>query len=166
MSEKLQLQYDCEERPPRSVSLGLGFQYVMVTIAPAILVPTIIVRHTDVGQDYLAWCIFASLLALGITTFLQGVRLGPIGSGTLMPLGAATAYIAVCHKALLSGGVGLMAAPVILSAPFSTYHSEKTVPYQANYYPGCGGHVDDAYSGYRDAHPLQSTGGSQGVLYF
>ena len=52
-----ELRYQADEVPPELLSLGLGIQYTLLTIAPIILVPSIIVGNSGMGGSYLAWSI-------------------------------------------------------------------------------------------------------------
>ena len=110
------LSYELDECPPPLLSLGLGLQYTLLTITPIVLVPTVIIRNTHLTQSYLSWCIFAAFIAVGITTLLQGMRIGLLGAGNLTIMGVSAAYMAICHQALLSGGPALMATLVTVSA--------------------------------------------------
>ena len=112
------LRYEPEEQPPPALALGLGFQFAMLTVAGIVLTPAIVVRAAGGSEDFLAWAAFAALAISGVTTVLQAVRVGRVGSGHVLLMGTSAAFIAVCVTALIEGGPGLLATLVTLSALF------------------------------------------------
>ena len=60
----------------------------------------------------------AALAISGVTTVLQAVRVGRVGSGHVLLMGTSAAFIAVCVAALAGGGPGLLATLVTVSALF------------------------------------------------
>ena len=90
----------------------------MVTVAPIVLTVVIVVRIADGSDSYLSWAAFAALVVSGITTFMQAVRFGRIGSGHILIMGTSGAFIAVCVAALKEGGPGTMASLVVISSLF------------------------------------------------
>ena len=112
------VRYEPEERPPPALALGLGFQFAMLTVAGIVLTPAIVVRAAEGGEDFLSWAAFAALAISGVTTVLQAVRVGRVGSGHVLLMGTSAAFIAVCVTALAEGGPGLLATLVTLSALF------------------------------------------------
>ncbi len=112
------VRYEPEERPPPALALGLGFQFAMLTVAGIVLTPAILVRAAGGGEDFLSWAAFAALAISGLTTVIQAVRVGRVGSGHVLLMGTSAAFIAVCVTALVEGGPGLLATLVTLSALF------------------------------------------------
>ncbi|MYD84782.1 MAG: xanthine/uracil/vitamin C permease, partial [Acidobacteria bacterium] len=112
------VRYEPEEQPPPALALGLGFQFAMLTVAGIVLTPAIVVRAAGGSEDFLSWAAFAALAISGVTTVLQAVRVGRIGSGHVLLMGTSAAFIAVCVTALIDGGPGLLATLVALSALF------------------------------------------------
>ena len=112
------VRYEPEEQPPPALALGLGFQFAMLTVAGIVLTPAIVVRAAEGGEDFLSWAAFAALAISGVTTVLQAVRVGRVGSGHVLLMGTSAAFIAVCVTALAEGGPGLLATLVTLSALF------------------------------------------------
>ena len=78
----------------------------------------IVVRIAGQSDGYLAWAVFAALLVSGITTVLQAVRVGRIGSGHVLFMGTSGAFIAVCVAALTMGGPETMASLIVVSSLF------------------------------------------------
>ena len=112
------VRYEPEEQPPPALAIGLGFQFAMLTVAGIVLTPAIVVRAAGTGEDFLTWAVFAALAISGITTVLQAVRVGRIGSGHVLLMGTSAAFIAVCVTSLIEGGPGLLATLVTVSALF------------------------------------------------
>ena len=96
------LRYQPDERPSAALTLGLGLglQLAMLTIAAIILTPTIVMRAAGASEAYLSWAVFATVAICGATTMLQSIRTGRIGSGHVLVMGAAAAFIAVCISAV------------------------------------------------------------------
>ena len=112
------VRYEPDERPPAALALGLGFQFAMLTVAGIVLTPAIVVRAAGGSDAFLAWAAFAALAISGVTTVLQAVRVGRVGSGHVLLMGTSAAFIAVCVTAIADGGPGLLATLVTVSAVF------------------------------------------------
>ena len=112
------VRYEPNEQPPAALALGLGFQFAMLTVAGIVLTPAIVVRAAGGGDAFLSWATFAALAISGVTTVLQAVRVGRVGSGHVLLMGTSAAFIAVCVTAITEGGPGLLATLVTLSALF------------------------------------------------
>ena len=92
------VRYEPNDIPPPAVTIGAGAQAALVTLAPIVLTVVIVVRIAD---SYLSWAAFSALVVSGLTTFMQAVRLGRIGSGHILIMGTSGAFIAVCVAALV-----------------------------------------------------------------
>ena len=109
-------RYQPDERPPAALAIGLGLQIAVLTIAAIILVPMIVMRAAGASESYLSWAVFATVAICGVTTILQSVRAGRIGTGHLVVMGASGAFIAVCISAVSAGGPALLATLVVVSS--------------------------------------------------
>ena len=109
------LRYQPDERPPPALAFVLGLQIAVLTLAATILVPTIVMRAAGASGGYLTWAVFATVAICGVTTILQSVRAGRIGTGHLVVVSASTAYISVCIAAVSAGGPALLATLVVVS---------------------------------------------------
>ncbi|MDE2958413.1 MAG: purine/pyrimidine permease [Bacteroidota bacterium] len=109
------LRYEVNDRIPRSIALGLGLQLVALAINGVVLLPTIVFRAGG-AEELIFWAVFASVLGAGVSAFLQGTRIGGIGSGYALTHVSSAIFIAVCAEALLGGGPGLLATLVVISA--------------------------------------------------
>lgn len=112
------IRYEPDERPPQLLSLGLGLQYVSLTIGSIVLMPAVIIRAAGLGEAYLTWAVFAALAVSGISTILQAVRIGKIGAGYVLLMGTSGVFTAVSITALTEGGPGLFATLVVASSLF------------------------------------------------
>ncbi len=112
------VRFEPNDRPPPAVTIGAGAQAALVTVAPIVLTVVIVVRIADGSDSYLSWAAFAALVVSGITTFMQAVRFGRIGSGHILIMGTSGAFIAVCVAALKEGGPATMASLVVISSLF------------------------------------------------
>ena len=112
------VRYEPDENPPPLVTIGAGFQAAVVILAPVVLGVVIVLRIAGQPESYLTWAVFAALLVSGVTTVLQAVRVGRIGSGHVLIMGTSGAFIAVCVVALVKGGPSTMATLIVLSSLF------------------------------------------------
>ena len=110
------VRYEPEESPPRPITLGLGVQAAVVTLAPIVIGVLIVMRAVEASDSYLAWAAFAALFISGLTTLVQAVRFGRIGSGHILIMGTSGAFFAVCIAAIVQGGPALMASLIIVSS--------------------------------------------------
>ena len=112
------VRYEPDEIPPHAVAIGAGFQAALLIVAPVVLTVVIVFRIADQPDSYLSWGVFAALIVSGITTILQAVRVGRIGSGHVLIMGTSGAFIAVCVAALDEGGPSTMASLIVISSIF------------------------------------------------
>ena len=110
------IRYEPEERCPTLLSVGIGFQGMLLMLGPAVVLPTIIVRAADQPESYLTWAVFAALVVAGVTTVLQAVRAGRLGTGHVLASGASGIFIPVCVTALVDGGPAMLASLVVISS--------------------------------------------------
>lgn len=112
------IRYEADDRPPLALTAGLGLQFAILAIAGIVLTPAIVIRSAGGTDEYLSWAVFAAAAISGVSTILQAVRVGRIGSGYVLLMGTSGAFIAVCVTALQKGGPGLLATLVIASSLF------------------------------------------------
>ena len=116
--ENRYIRYEPNEVPPPLLAVGAGLQAAAVILAPIVLGVVIVARIAEQPESYLSWAVFAALLVSGVTTVLQAVRVGRIGSGYVLIMGTSGAFIAVCVAALTEGGPSTMASLVVVSSLF------------------------------------------------
>ena len=110
------VRYQPDERPPRALTVGLGFQAAILTFTPIITLPLVIMQAADQGAAYTSWAIFMAVLISGITTIVQAVRVGRFGAGHILIMGTSASFIAVSITALTEGGPALLATLIIVSS--------------------------------------------------
>ena len=110
------LRHQADERPPAALALGLGLQLTLLIVTIPILVPTIVMRAAGADEPYVAWAAFAAVVVCGLTTALHAVRYGRIGSGHVMVMGSATAFIWLCIEAVQKSGPAMLVTLVIACA--------------------------------------------------
>ncbi len=86
------------------MTAGLGFQFATLTIAGIVLTPAIVIRAAGGAKSFVTWAVFAAVLVSAVTTILQALRLGRIGSGYILLMGTSAAFISVCVGAISSRG--------------------------------------------------------------
>ena len=89
------VRYEPDDKPPFSLSVGLGAQLAMLTVARVVLTPVIVIRAAGGAQEILSWAVFAAVIVSGVTTILQAVRLGRIGASYVLLMGTSGAFISV-----------------------------------------------------------------------
>ena len=112
------MRYEPDERPPPALSVGLGIQLVLLTVAGVVLTPAVVIQASGWSESYIPWAVFAALAVSGATTVLQAIRVGRVGAGYVLLMGTSGVFIAVCVAALAEGGPPLMATLVIASSLF------------------------------------------------
>ena len=117
-ASRTSVRYEPNEKPPRTLTVGLGLQFTILCIAGVVLTPAIVVRAGGGDESYLSWAVFAAVAVCGITTVLQAVRVGRIGAGYVLLMGTSGAFIAVCVAAIAKGGPAMLATLVLISSLF------------------------------------------------
>ncbi len=115
-SDSHSVRYEPDERPPLALTIGLGLQYALLSVAGIVLTPVILIGAVGGSEAYLGWAVFTALVVSGVTTVVQAVRVGRIGSGYILLMGSSGAFLAICVAALQRGGAGLMASLIVISS--------------------------------------------------
>ena len=110
--------YEPDDRCPFLVAIGVGFQGVVLVLAPTVLCAAIIAEKGYNSDQYLNWAIFAALIINGIVTAIQAVRLGRFGTRHMLITGATPNFIAISITAITEGGPELLASLLVASALF------------------------------------------------
>jgi xanthine permease XanP len=101
------LVYAVDETPPLLVSILNGIQHVGL-ISINLIYPLLVFRLAELPTTAVAELIAVGLVVLGIATFIQAVRLGPIGSGYLCPATFTATYFSPSLLAVKAGGLPLL----------------------------------------------------------
>jgi len=116
-SKSQSLVYSADENPPLWMTLVLSFQHVLLMFNGIIIVPAIISTAFDVSPAQVAYIIFASIIVTSITTWIQAVRIGRIGTGYVLFMGTSGTFFACTLDAIEIGGLALVSTLCLLSAP-------------------------------------------------
>ncbi len=100
----------------RLLAIG-GTQQALAAFAGITMVPLIILRSIGAGGDECALCVSLAMLVSGISTLLQSMRLGFIGSGYLLIMGTSSMFIAPSIMAGKAGGVALIFGMLMAMSP-------------------------------------------------
>lgn len=117
-TERTDVRFEADEKPPTSLTVGLGLQMAILCIAGIVLTPVVVIQAAGGAEEFLTWAVFAAVLISGATTILQAVRVGRIGAGYVLLMGTSGAFISVCIAAIAKGGPAMLATLVIISALF------------------------------------------------
>lgn len=109
------LAYEVDDRPPVTVSISVAFQGVVLCLAPTALCAVFVARTGYLPDDYLAWAIFAALIANGIATAVQA---SSYGARAMVLTGTSPHYLAVSETALAKGGPAMLASLMVAAALF------------------------------------------------
>ena len=90
----------------------------MIGLAPTVLIVAITVLAAGQDEGYLSWAVFAALIISGVNTALQAAKIGRLGGGHVLIMGATPNFIAVSVLAIEEGGPAMLASLIILSSFF------------------------------------------------
>ncbi len=107
---------EVDENPPIPTTAGLGLQFSLLASATLLVTPVIVAQASGLGDWYINWMVFASLVVVGISTLIQARRIGPIGGGVVLPMFTAAFAIPFCITAVVDGAPATLTTLVIISA--------------------------------------------------
>ena len=113
-NEERPLRFEPEEACPPSVVLVVGLQGALLVVAPTVLNVAIAIRSTGLGDDYLAWSVFAAMVVCGVITAAQALQVGRFGSGHVALSYPAAMFIAIMVMAINAAGPGTFASLMIV----------------------------------------------------
>ena len=96
-------------------SLGHASQFNLIASATLLVTPVIVAKESGLGDSYLLWMVFASLIVVGLSTLIQVRRIGPVGAGALLPMFSAAVSIPFCITAVVDGGPGTLVSLVFVT---------------------------------------------------
>ena len=104
MRKPANLIYGVHDTPPLHVAALNGAQHVGV-IAINLVYPLLVFRVVDAPVQLVTNLLAIGMLVLGVGTFLQASRLGPVGSGYMCPSTFTATYLGPSLLAAKVGGV-------------------------------------------------------------
>ncbi len=107
MKKPANLIYGVEESPPPLVTVLNGVQHVGL-IAINLVYPLIVFRAADIPTPLVLNLLAIGMIVLGVATFLQALRLGPVGSGYMCPATFTAAYLGPSLLAVKTGGLPML----------------------------------------------------------
>ena len=107
MRKPANLIYGVHDTPPLHVAVLNGAQHVGV-IAINLVYPLLVFRVVDAPVQLVTNLLAIGMLVLGVGTFLQASRLGPVGSGYMCPSTFTATYLGPSLLAAKVGGLPLM----------------------------------------------------------
>jgi NCS2 family nucleobase:cation symporter-2 len=99
--------YGLEDLPPLHVTVFNGVQYVGL-IAINLVYPLLVFRVANIPVQLVGGLLAIGMLVLGVATFLQARRLGPVGSGYMCPATFTATYLGPSLLAVQIGGLPLL----------------------------------------------------------
>lgn len=111
--KKTDLIYQIEDRPPFRESIFVAFQHLLAIFVAIITPPLIISQALGLNHETASFLVSMSLLASGISTFIQCRRFGPVGCGLLCVQGTSFSFIGAITSVFAPLGLGVAALPAI-----------------------------------------------------
>lgn len=121
------VRYEPQEKAPHLLAAGMAAQTVILILAGIMLTPLVIARGANLNPADTAWLVFGALVAAGVSTWLQLMRKGPIGSGYTLFVGSNVAFVGVAVAALQGGGIAELGLLGALGA-MSTFAFTRWLP--------------------------------------
>ena len=110
------IRYESNDACPLHVAMAMAVQMAVPNVVVVVVLATVVIRSSGETGAYLPWAVFMTLMTCGLTTVLQALRLGRIGSGHLVLTGFNVPLIVISTLALEKGGPGLLASLTVASA--------------------------------------------------
>lgn len=111
--KKTDLIYQIEDRPPFREAFFVALQHLLAIFIAIITPPLIISQALGFDHETASFLVSMSLLASGISTFVQCKRVGPIGCGLLCIQGTSFSFIGAITSVFAPLGLGVAALPAI-----------------------------------------------------
>ncbi|EGJ71852.1 xanthine permease [Bacteroides coprosuis DSM 18011] len=111
--QKTDLIYQIEDRPPFREAVFVALQHLLAIFVAIITPPLIISQALGFDHETSSFLVSMSLLASGISTFVQCKRFGPVGCGLLCVQGTSFSFIGAINSVFAPLGLGVAALPAI-----------------------------------------------------
>ncbi len=86
--------------------MAMLVQGSFVVIAMAVVFLAIAVREAGLSNEFLVWAVAASLIVIGITTYISGITFGFLGSGQFTFVGSTAIYLSISILVIRTCGLG------------------------------------------------------------
>jgi xanthine permease XanP len=117
------LIYGVDDEPPLTATLLLGFQHIFI-LSIAFIFPVVIVSEIGGSPEDAQNLICMAMLATGLSTALQALNKGPVGSGYLCPLVNGPAFVPASLLAGKAGGLALIFGMTAIAGIFEALFSQ------------------------------------------
>ena len=117
------LIYGVDDEPPLATTLLLGFQHIFI-LSIAFIFPVVIVTEIGGSPEDAQNLICMAMLATGLSTALQALKKGPVGSGYLCPLLNGPAFVPASLLAGKAGGLALIFGMTVVAGIFEALFSQ------------------------------------------
>jgi xanthine permease XanP len=107
MKKPTSLVYGVDESPPPLITVFNGVQHVGL-IAINLVYPLLVFRLAQTPFELVTNLLAIGMIVLGIGTFLQVMRVGPMGSGYMCPSTFTAAYLGPSLLAVKAGGLPVL----------------------------------------------------------
>lgn len=98
-------RYQINEMPPLGEAVLLGIQHVLVMMASNVTIPVILATAIGATTGETAFLVQVALLVAGLTTLLQTIGIGPIGSRLPIVQGTSFGFLVVAIPLAQSYGI-------------------------------------------------------------
>ena len=107
MKKPLNIIYGADDTPPLAVTVFSGLQHVAL-ISINLIFPVLVLKAVDAPVQAVIGYLAVSMMVLGVGTFLQASRVGPLGTGFMCPSTYTSGYLAPSLLAANLGGLPLV----------------------------------------------------------
>jgi len=114
MADKKHYEYSVNEVPPLGHLLLLAFQHILIMIV-VVSLPVLFAGQINETPEFTATLVIFSMLASGIGSIIQALRLPYLGSGYLCPNLCGPSYLSLTLSAAWIGGLPLMRGITIVA---------------------------------------------------
>jgi xanthine permease XanP len=122
MRRPANIVYGLEDAPPPLVTGSNAIQHIAL-ISINLVYPLLIFRQADVPVSGVANLIAIGMMVLGVGTFLQVIKIGPMGSGFLCPSTFTAAYLSPSLLAVKAGGLPLLFGMTLIAGTLEALFS-------------------------------------------
>ena len=112
------VRFEPNDKTSWPLSFGLGLQLVVLCIASIVIIPTLIIQAASGSPGQIQWVAGTALFICGLTSVLQAVRIGPVGSGYVLLMGTSATFTAASIMVLKDSSLAMLATLVAVSALF------------------------------------------------
>lgn len=127
------LIYSVDEKPPALIGFANAAQQLTI-FAPILVYTMLAMRGAGMGEDAVAQAVSLTFAVCGVALILQARPGRHIGSGYLITVAPAAAYIPISIGALKAGGMPLLAGMTMIAGIFEAAFSQVVHRFRA-YFP-------------------------------